>query len=57
MGKHVSEVQKTVFLTHLNYINISKAVKLVGLEYEATRCIKNCAGDLEVEYSTKAYPY
>jgi hypothetical protein len=56
MGKHVSEVQKIVFLTHLNYLNISKAAKLVGLEYETARCIKNCAGDLEIEYATKGLP-
>jgi hypothetical protein len=34
MGKHVSEVQKAVFLTYLNYVNIGKAAKLTGLEYK-----------------------
>jgi hypothetical protein len=56
MGKHVSEVQKAVFLTHLNYVNISKAAKLAGLEYKTARYIKNRAGDLETEYVTKGLP-
>ena len=56
MGKHVSEVQKAVFLTHLNYVNISKTAKLAGLEYEIARCIKNCVGDLETEYAIKGLP-
>ena len=53
MGKQASEVQKAVFLTHLNYFNISKAAKLAGLEYETARYVKNRAGDLQVEYAAK----
>ena len=56
MGKHPSDLQKVEFLTHLQYVNISKAAERAGLEYSTAKSFRASVGALEAEHAEKGLP-
>lgn len=46
MGKHATEVQKTIFLVHLDYVYYTDAAQRAGLALSTTKDIKK--RDIEI---------
>jgi hypothetical protein len=49
MGKHATDVDKTIFLTHLLYVHQAKAARRAGLVKSTATDIKNAAADMQVD--------
>jgi hypothetical protein len=48
MGKHATDVNKAVFLTHLLYVHQAEAARRVGLAKSTATDIKNAATDVQI---------
>jgi hypothetical protein len=48
-GKHATDVDKAVFLTHLLYVHQAKAATRAGLAKSTATSIKNAAADVQVD--------
>jgi hypothetical protein len=46
MGKHASDLDKAVFLTHLYYVHIAKATRRADLTKLTITDIKNASADI-----------
>jgi hypothetical protein len=51
MGKHATDVDKAVFLTHLLYVYQAKAARRVGLAKSTAIDIKNAAANVQIRYN------
>jgi len=50
MGKHATDVDKAVFLTHLLYVHQAEAARRAGLAKSTATDIKNAAADVQIRY-------
>ena len=50
MGKHATDVDKAVFLTHLLYVHQAEAARRAGLTKSTTTDIKNATVDVQIRY-------
>jgi hypothetical protein len=50
MGKHVTDVDKAVFLTHLLYIHQAEAARRARLAKQIVTDIKNAVTDIQIRY-------
>jgi hypothetical protein len=46
MGKHATDIDKAVFLTHLLYVHQAEAARRAGLAKSTITDIKNAAADV-----------
>jgi hypothetical protein len=51
MGKHATDVDKAIFLTHLLYVHQAKATRNAGLTKQTATDIKNAAADVQIRYA------
>src|ERR1700689_1329587 len=51
MGKHATDVDKAIFLTHLLYVHQAEAARRAGLAKSTATDIKNAAADVEISYA------
>jgi hypothetical protein len=51
MGKHATNVNKAVFLTHLLYVHQAKAVRRAGLAKSTAIDIKNAVANVQIRYN------
>ena len=56
MGKHTTDVDKAVFLTHLLYVHQAEAARKAGLAKQTTTNIKNAAADIQIRYHEEGLP-
>ncbi len=56
MGKHASDIDKAVFLTHLLYVHQSEAARRAGLAKSTATDIKNASADVQIRYSEEGLP-
>jgi len=56
MGKHATDVDKAIFLTHLLYVHQAKAVCRTGLAKQTATDIKNAAADVQICYAEQGLP-
>lgn len=50
MGKHATDVDKAVFLTHLLYVYQAEAVWRAGLAKSTATDIKNAVANMQIRY-------
>jgi hypothetical protein len=51
MGKHTTNIDKAIFLTHLLYVYQAKAARNTGLTKQTATDIKNAAADVQIRYT------
>ena len=56
MGKHATDVDKAVFLTHLLYIHQAEAARRAGLAKSTAIDIKNATADVEIRCAEQGLP-
>jgi len=56
MGKHATDVDKAIFLTHLLYVHQAKATRNAGLAKQTATDIKNAAADVQIRYAEQGLP-
>jgi hypothetical protein len=56
MGKHATDLDKAVFLTHLLYVHQAEAARRAGLAKQTATDIKNIAGDVLIKYHDEGLP-
>lgn len=56
MGKHATELQKALFLTHLQYVHQAEAARRAGINPSTAQKIKARAGDLLVQHNNEGLP-
>jgi len=56
MGKHATDVDKAVFLTHLLYVHQAKAARRAGLAKSTATDIKNASAEVQIQYNEKGLP-
>jgi hypothetical protein len=56
MGKHATDLDKAVFLTHLLYVYQAEAARRAGLAKQTATDIKNAAGDVLIRYHDEGLP-
>jgi hypothetical protein len=56
MGKHATDVDKAIFLTHLLYVYQAKATRLAGLAKSTATDVKNAATNVQILYDKQGLP-
>jgi hypothetical protein len=56
MGKHITDVDKAVFLTHLLYVHQAEAARRAGLPKQTATNIKNAAVNVQIRYHEEGLP-
>ena len=56
MGKHASDIQKAVFLTHLQYVHQAEAARRAGLPKQTATDLKNRVGALMIKHDEQGLP-
>jgi hypothetical protein len=56
MGKHATNIDKAVFLTHPLYVHQAKAARRAGLAKSTATDIKNAAADVQIRYGEEGLP-
>ncbi len=56
MGKHATDLDKAVFLTHLLYVHQAEAARRAGLAKSIATDIKNKAADVQIWYDEEGLP-
>jgi hypothetical protein len=56
MGKHATDIDKAVFLTHLLYVHQAEAARRAGLAKSTTTDIKNAAANVQIRYNEQGLP-
>ena len=56
MGKHATNVDKAVFLTHLLYVHQAEAARRAGLAKSTATDIKNAAADFQIRCDEQGLP-
>ena len=51
MGKHATDVDKAVFLTHLLYVYQAEAARRAGLAKSTATDIKNAVANMQIRYN------
>jgi hypothetical protein len=51
MGKHATDINKAIFLTHLLYVHQAKATRRAGLAKSTTTDIKNATANVQIRYN------
>ena len=50
MGKHATDIDKAVFLTHLQYVYQAEAARKAGLAKSTATDIKNASAEVLIRY-------
>jgi hypothetical protein len=56
MGKHATNINKAIFLTHLLYIHHAEAVWRANLPKQTAIDIKNAAAKVQIRYNEEGLP-
>jgi hypothetical protein len=56
MGPHTTDVEKAVFLVHLQYVHLAEAARRAGLPKSTATNIKNRAAEIEIEHTAAGLP-
>ena len=56
MGKHTTDVDKAVFLTHLLYVHQAEAARKARLAKQTVTNIKNTVTDIQIRYHEEGLP-
>jgi hypothetical protein len=56
MGKHASDLDKAVFLTHLYYVHTAKAARRAGLAKSTVTDIKNASAGIQIQHDKEGLP-
>jgi hypothetical protein len=51
MAPQTTDIEKAVFLTHLQYVHIAEAARRAGLNTKTATNIKNRAAELEIQHA------
>jgi hypothetical protein len=56
MGPHTTDIEKAVFLVHLQYVYLAEAVRRAGLPKSIAINIKNRVVEIEIEHIATGLP-
>jgi hypothetical protein len=56
MAPQTTDIEKAVFLTHLQYVYIAEAARRAGLNTKIATNIKNRAAELEIQHAEAGLP-
>ena len=56
MGPHTTDIEKAVFLVHLQYVYLAEAARRAGLPKSTATNIKNRVAELEIEHTATSLP-